>query len=101
MLVSAKRLNGYHLKARDGEIGSEKDFYLDDNYWTIRYFVSDTGRWLSERKVLITATREQVKASPEYVEGQMPTRDDESLLYRRYDRPSYWADTPAAARHGR
>ena len=43
MLSTAKTLKGYHLAGRDGEIGKVKEFYFDDQYWTIRYLVADTG----------------------------------------------------------
>ncbi len=35
MLRKAKDLNGYKLDARDGEIGEVKEFYFDDQSWTI------------------------------------------------------------------
>ena len=54
MLRKTKDLNGSKLHARDGEIGHLKDFYFDDQHWTIRYLVADTGNWLPERKVLLS-----------------------------------------------
>ena len=42
MLDKAKTLRSYRLRCRDGEIGSVKEFYFDDQYWTIRYLVADT-----------------------------------------------------------
>ena len=42
--------------ARDGEIGKVHSFLFDDDNWTIRYLVVDTGRWLPGRKVLIAPT---------------------------------------------
>ena len=46
-------LQGDTIVAADGEIGSLSDAYFDDERWTLRYFVIDTGRWLPGRKVLI------------------------------------------------
>ena len=54
MLRSAKDLNDYKISATDGEVGHVKDLYFDDDAWAIRYFVVDTGTWLSSRKVLIS-----------------------------------------------
>jgi hypothetical protein len=54
MLVSAKALKGYRLKAKDGELGKVKDFYFDDKFWTIRYIIVDTGNWLRSWQVLIS-----------------------------------------------
>ncbi|GBO51858.1 xylulose-5-phosphate phosphoketolase [Pseudanabaena sp. lw0831] len=54
MLNKAKTLNGYSLNSLDGEIGKVKEFYFDDQYWTIRYLVADTGNWLTGRQVLIS-----------------------------------------------
>ena len=49
MLRKAKDLSGYTLGARDGEIGKVREFYFDDQSWTVRYLVADTGGWLSGR----------------------------------------------------
>jgi hypothetical protein len=46
----------YKLLAEDGEIGKVKDFFFTDIFWTIRYLVADTGKWLQERLVLISPT---------------------------------------------
>jgi hypothetical protein len=54
MLCRAKALKGYTLNSLDGEIGTVKEFYFDDQHWTIRYLVADTGSWLSGRQVLIS-----------------------------------------------
>ena len=54
MLDSANELNGYALKALDGELGRAKEFYFDDEYWTIRYLVAETGDWIPNRQVLLS-----------------------------------------------
>lgn len=33
MLRNAKHLEGYALRARDGDIGHVRDFYFDDQHW--------------------------------------------------------------------
>ena len=82
MLRTMKDLAGYSFKATDANIAHVTDFYFDDKAWVIRYFVVDTGNWLSSRKVLISpiaighpnwtekllpvsTTKEQVKNSPD------------------------------------
>ena len=50
MLQRAKDLNGYKLGAIDGEIGKVSEFYFEDQSWTIRYLIADTGNWLSGRR---------------------------------------------------
>jgi hypothetical protein len=54
MLDKVKALEGYKLHSADGEIGKVKDFYFDDQHWTVRYLIVDTGNWLIGRQVLIS-----------------------------------------------
>ena len=54
MLNTAKTLMGYKLDSLDGEIGSVKEFYFDDQHWAIRYLVADAGDWLTGTQVLIS-----------------------------------------------
>jgi hypothetical protein len=53
MLCSTKELQNFSIGATDATIGKVKDFYVDDQAWTVRYLVVETGRWLSNRRVLI------------------------------------------------
>jgi hypothetical protein len=53
-LRSVGQVRGYSIRATDGEIGSVHDFLFDDEHWTVRYLVADTGDWLSGRLVLIS-----------------------------------------------
>jgi len=53
VLRNVKELRGFAIHASDGVIGEVDDLYFDDEDWAIRYFVVDTGNWLSGRKVLI------------------------------------------------
>ncbi len=54
MLVKAKTVKRYALESFDGEIGKVKEFFFDDQYWTIRYLVAETGNWLIDKQVLIS-----------------------------------------------
>ena len=54
MLRNLKDLQGYALRATDGDVGTVKDFYFDDDRWVVRYLVVETGSWLASRRVLIS-----------------------------------------------
>ena len=51
MLHNVKELEDYAVGASDGELGTVKDVYFDDQRWAIRYMVVEAGGWLSSRKV--------------------------------------------------
>lgn len=108
MLHSAKKVNGFRIAATNGDIGKVTDMYFDDQKWAIRYFVADTGGWLTGREVLISPisvrdvdwdrrlvhvnlTRQQVKDSPSIDTEQPVSRQQEAEFYRHYDYPLYWA----------
>jgi uncharacterized protein YrrD len=111
MLNSVLHINGSKLIAKDGEIGHVKEVYFDDDNWTIRYLVVDTGTWLAGREVLIspyavvqpllqhqgsdkqiavTLTQQQISDSPT-TETHLPvSRRHESEMSRYYAFPAYW-----------
>jgi len=94
MLRSIKEITGYVLQAVDGEIGRCKDFLFDDENWTIRYMVADTGKWLPGKKVLIspislaepdwTSSLLPVRLSQKQVE-QAPELDENAPVSRQYE----------------
>lgn len=110
MLRSLKDLHGYILHAShgdDGDIGKVIDFLLDDERWTIRYLVADTGWLLSGRRVLISPisfrradwesgrfyvalTKEQVEKSPSIDTEKPVSRRREEEYSRYYGYPFYW-----------
>jgi len=109
MKRSVKSLIGNTMGATDGEIGKVKEFYFDDETWTIRYLVVETGNWLFGRKVLISPeallnhdweqevfpvnlTKEQVKNSPDIDTEKPVSRQQEIKLYEHYPWKSYWGD---------
>ena len=53
MLNAVSSLKGFEIQAKDGSLGTVKDFLFDDSTWKVRWMVVDTGRWLRGRKVLI------------------------------------------------
>jgi uncharacterized protein YrrD len=99
----------YTIHATDGEIGKVKEFYFDDNTWTIRYLVVETGGWLFGRKVLISTkalltidwkqhmfnvnlTKKQIEDSPETDTNKPVSRQHEIDLYEYYPwGESYWS----------
>jgi len=107
MLRSIKQLYGNKLGASDGEIGHVKDFYFDDQNWTIRYLVADTGTWLPGRQVLLSPyslgrldqaekvfrvnlTRKQIEDSPSIDSHKPVSRQYEEEYYRYFGWPYYW-----------
>lgn len=110
-LRSTKEVSGYHIQAKDGEIGHVVDFIIDDETWAIRYLVIDTTNWFAGKKVLISPkwidkiswndskvfinlSTEEIKLSPEYTEEALLTRDYESQLHKYYNRHVYWPEDP-------
>lgn len=96
-LRSTKTVQGYTLHALDDTIGDVEDFIVDDSNWVIHYMVIDTGNWFPGKKVtispdlikeinwvnsevIINASVDQVKNSPEYDTSiQLSTEYEASL----------------------
>jgi hypothetical protein len=108
MLHKASRIRGITVRAADGDVGHVEEFYFDDDLWTIRYLVVNTGSWLLHRRVLIppmsiepnwtfaglqsTLTKEQIEHSPEVESHPTMSRQDETRVLGHYGYPSYWED---------
>jgi hypothetical protein len=107
MFFKAKKLKGYKLQGRDGEIGKVEEFYFDDQHWAVRYLVADTGTWLAGRQVLISPyalggvkneerrltvdlTKKQIEDSPSLETDKPVSRQYEQLYYGYYGWPMYW-----------
>jgi hypothetical protein len=95
------------LDSLDGEIGTVTEFYFDDQHWTIRYLVADTGNWLVGRQVLISPhslvdankgeqriavnlTKKQIEDSPSLDSDKPVSRQFEEDYYGYYGWPMYW-----------
>ena len=106
-LRSVRDVKGYHIHARDGNIGHVEDFLVDSNGWAIRYMVVDTKNWWPGKKVLVAphwvtdinwsertvtfdVTRDRIKASPEFDASATLDRAYEERLHGHYDQPTYW-----------
>ena len=107
MLHRAKVLRGYKLDSLDGEMGRVKDFYFDDERWTVRYLVADTGNWLRGRLVLISPyalvaaikaekhiavdlSKKQIEESPSISTDKPVSRQFEHDYYEHYGWGPYW-----------
>lgn len=107
MPYSVKTLEHFHLQVTDGEIGNVSDFYFDDQHWTIRYLVVNTGNWLTgksvlispisvqkldqdKRHVLVALTQDQVRHSPDVDTEQPVSRQKEMELAQYYQWTPYW-----------
>ena len=107
MLNKLGSLKGYKLNALDGELGEVEEFYFDDQHWTIRYLVADTGTWLTGKQVLISPyaiggvihhgkilsidlTKKQIQKSPS-LDAHLPVSGQfEESYYGYYGWPMYW-----------
>ncbi len=107
MLRNINDIYGIQLAATDGTIGHVKDFYFDDQSWTLRYLIVDTGSWLTGQQVLLSPhafdgfgpdgaalkvnlTREQIENSPTIESHRPVTRQHERDYYQYYSWPAYW-----------
>ncbi len=107
-LRSCRAVTGYHIHAKDGDIGHVADFLVDDRTWAIRYLVGDTSNWWvghqvlvaprwiddvswSASKVSVDLTRQAVKDAPPYDAAAQLDRQREQALYEHYGRRAYWA----------
>ena len=107
MLRSVKDLHSYQIVATDDGIGHVDQFFFDDERWTIRYIVVDTGEWLPGRRVLISPfsirevdslakvvslsiTRGILKSSPDIDTHKPVSRQQEADYLRYYGYPYYW-----------
>src|SRR2546427_3909937 len=107
MLRSTKALVGFTISASDGDLGRVETLYFDDQHWTVRYFVVDTGGWLAEQSVLISPvcvrrpewergrlpvalTTAEVKESPSVDTHRPISRQYEIAFSEHYGIPRYW-----------
>jgi hypothetical protein len=113
MLRSLKSLERFAVDATDGALGTVINFLFDDESWTVRYLVVETGSFFDHRRVLVSPlsfrsvrhdgrrvelalTRAQIQGSPG-VDVDLPvSRQHEADYYEYYGYPSCWG--PANAR---
>ena len=107
MLTNAKNLNGFVIRATDGEIGTVEQCYFDDDSWAIRYLIVETGGWLAGRRVLVSPfsvvdadwrvgqldvalTKKQVEGSPDIDTHRPVSRQHEAAYLGYFGYPTYW-----------
>ncbi len=107
MLRTLKELEGYQIESTDGVIGHVAGVYFEDDRWTVRYLVVNTGSWLDAREVLISPTtlgetdgetrtiaarlsKQQVVSSPPIDLDKPVSRQQESLITEHYGWPPFW-----------
>ncbi|HEY0295331.1 MAG TPA: PRC-barrel domain-containing protein [Bordetella sp.] len=116
-LRGTKAVKGYHIEAKDGNIGHVSGFIFDDVAWAIRYLVVDTRNWWPGSKEVLLATqwiglvdwagstvsteltRDAIKSSPPYDESALPSRSHEAALHQHYGKEGYWSkeESPPAS----
>lgn len=111
MLRPATDFRGLSIQATDGALGNVEDLYFDDEHWTVRYVVVDTGTLLPGRPVLISPmavtgidwanrilslslTREQIEKAPDIDTDRPVSRQEqlrqEALYHTYYGWRGYW-----------
>jgi hypothetical protein len=107
MILSVLDLHGYGIYAIDGDIGNVDEFYFDDDTWTIRCLVTQTGDWFSDRRVLVSPLsvrwvdwqnrrlavslyRYEVRNSPDIDVAKPISRQHEIEFNRYYGWTNYW-----------
>lgn len=86
-------LKGYQLSAKGEAFGSVKDFLFDEDHWTIRYMVADTGRWLSGRKVLVSPV---ALRPPDWASGSLYVELEKEQLEKA---PALETDAPVSRQY--
>lgn len=107
MLHPTDDLKRFSVRATDGDVGAVRDVLFDDDLWTVRYLVVDTGKWLPGRQILVSplgigkledtdrvlkvaATTAQIEQSPDIDVHQPISRRLEAIYARYYGYPYYW-----------
>ncbi|MCS6302695.1 MAG: PRC-barrel domain containing protein [Nitrospira sp.] len=95
------------LSAIDGRMGSISELYFDDQNWTVRYLIVNTGGWLSARNVLIAPIavagiddadasmrinlrKEQIEQAPPIEKAKPISRQYEEAYYEHFRWAPYW-----------
>ena len=111
MLQSTKDLHGYTIHATNGDLGTVRTLYFDDEGGCIHYLVVDTGGWFSGKHVLLPAevlgqpdsenqrlavalTQEEVRQSPEVPKHMSASAYDETGMSTHAGRNIYWSTDP-------
>lgn len=108
MMRSVDKLIGYNLNATDGNFGNCKDLLFDDQMWTIRHLMANTGLFKMGHLVLISplmidkaeweteninlnVSQETLENCPSPSEDEPVSREHEEKIYNHFRYPYYWA----------
>jgi hypothetical protein len=100
------------LYGSDGHVGAVREFYFDDQTWSVRYLVLRTGGWLLGRDVLIPPIaiegiddsnasirirlrKEQIEQAPPIEKEKPISRQYEETYYRYFGWAPYWQPGPS------
>jgi hypothetical protein len=98
---------GYHVHAKDGDIGHVDDMLVEDDRWAIRYAIINTSNWWLGHTVLVSPrwidavswndasitvdlTRKAIQIAPPYDRAAQLDRQQEAAIHTHYGRPDYW-----------
>lgn len=102
MLRQFRTLQGCTLVASDGDVGTVREFYFEDEGWTVRYLVIEIPGWMQERQILIMpnvldevdaqggaiaikSTKQQARTSPPLDSDKPAGRQHEKQLHQDDD----------------
>lgn len=108
-LRSGKAVVGYHVHARDGDIGHVDGLLIDEETWAIRYLVVNTSNWWLGHKVLVAPewvteidwnqervvvdlSRKSIEEAPPYDPTATFDRQREAQLYDHHGKSRYRHD---------
>lgn len=120
MVFSVSDFKGASLHATDGDVGSLRDLYFDDDKWVVRYFIVETGPLIFGKEVLISPASvealdsreaaiyvdlgvDEIKGSPSIDLRKPVSRREEERFLQYYNLTPYWAgpDIWASAAYAR
>jgi hypothetical protein len=88
-----KTTSGYHIRARNGEIGHVDDFLIGQDSWRIRYLLVDTSNWIGGRSVIVSSDAvERVDKADNQILRRRRSRCDQERPGARVDRRGAVAD---------
>lgn len=107
MTAHVSGMLGQKLDASDGTVGAVRDLFFDEETWTVRYVVLETGKWLAKREVLLpsanvirenkngvtlktAASKQDVEKSPDVSLQKPVSREMELLLGKYWQWTPYW-----------
>jgi sporulation protein YlmC with PRC-barrel domain len=111
MLYRVSDLQGYTIHATNGDIGTLRTLYFDEEEWGVANFVIDTGKWITGKHVLVSPevlgqpdmnrkhlsvnlTREEIQDCPEINTPETASGPYTGVVHTRSRRPVFWSSDP-------